>query len=918
MELRVSSPKPDLSPSECASDPDEKEISDDEDDDRNHKHRRREEQSQSSERDGLEQVLTRPYRKRNKPFENGHLYGEAGSQSSETWKNYNFNTLEKDLSSKFDGRRSGIVPFSRAPLDQKIRLSQSLSGEAGPVRGRGGSWSQRDSRFSSSDIASQMVQQGSVPPSLFAGRGMPTVSNAHGASWGAFGLVPGIPNGALDTLHPLGLPGSLRSAMNPTLSMGIPRQRCRDFEERGFCLRGDMCPMEHGVNRIVVEDVQSLSQFNLPVSLPTAHLPGAPAVPGPLPVTSASTSTLLKSKGLHVKNSKPGVGDNGFGLNGTFIDSAVVGGADFYDPDQPLWGNDCSETSSALIGLNQSKVEEIVSSLDVGPSDDHRVGFLDGSDNERAVRSSGAVVGSQSTSPSVWGRISSSKNRSEMREKMVSKVSSSNIIQNEIKEDPEASNKRINGGISHHAIDSSLKAQFGNGRNLRKPSQKAQRTLFVNGIPQQNNKRESLLSHFRKFGDVVDIYIPLNSERAFVQFSRREEAEAALAAPDAVMGNRFIKLWWANRDSVLDDGTNTGNNMPITPRGAIGASVPPYLPVANKGKDEIQSASSKGTIGHASVAPVPASYHPKPVVASGLKAPPPSEKKLESLEVLKEELRKKQQMLDQKRNDFRRQLDKLEKQATKGEVALEQASKKQKVGTVADATKTATPSCSDHGIGEASPQVDGMADSSKSSEFVGPQNSKSNATIALQQPSSLKPSIRPLAPVGAPFIMNRFKLDNRPSAFKILPPLPPALANGAVLKEHFSAYSDLSTVELDDSEPNDGSDDSETSKLSARVYFTTRHSAEKAFLGGKCWNGHNLQFTWLKPSNPSKDNIVGGENPSSSSKGSSDANVQPMLEETSPASQKAVTSADDDSEKMERRDIGAEERMELDESIQSS
>jgi hypothetical protein len=36
--------------------------------------------------------------------------------------------------------------------------------------------------------------------------------------------------------------------------------------------------------------------------------------------------------------------------------------------------------------------------------------------------------------------------------------------------------------------------------------------------------------------------------------------------------------------------------------------------------------------------------------------------KLESLEQLKEELRKKQELLDQKRNDFRRQLDKLEKQ----------------------------------------------------------------------------------------------------------------------------------------------------------------------------------------------------------------------------------------------------------------
>ena len=381
-------------------------------------------------------------------------------------------------------------------------------------------------------------------------------------------------------------------------------------------------------------------------------------------MASASTSTSLKSKGLHVKNSKPGVGDNGIGLNSTFNDSAVIGGADFYDPDQPLWGNDGSKPSTALVGLNQSKVDETESLFDVGPSDDHRLEFLDGSNNERILRSSGAAVGSQSTNPSVWGRNSSLKNRSEMREKMVTEVGSSNIIPNELNEVLDASNKQINGGISHQAVDSSLKTQFSNARNLRKPSQKAQRTLFVNSIPQQNNKRESLLSHFRKFGDVIDIYIPSNSERAFVQFSRREEAEAALTAPDAVMGNRFIKLWWANRDSVLDDGTNTSNNMPVTPHGVIGAAVPPYLPVVNKGKDDLQSASSKATIGHASVAPMPASYIPKPVVTSSLKVPAPSEKKLETLEVLKEELRKKQQMLDQKRNDFKRQLDKLEKQVS--------------------------------------------------------------------------------------------------------------------------------------------------------------------------------------------------------------------------------------------------------------
>ncbi|EEC77196.1 hypothetical protein OsI_15701 [Oryza sativa Indica Group] len=91
------------------------------------------------------------------------------------------------------------------------------------------------------------------------------------------------------------------------------------------------------------------------------------------------------------------------------------------------------------------------------------------------------------------------------------------------------------------------------GRQSNRASHKASRTLYVNGIPLESNRWEALLSHFQKFGQVIDIYIPSNSEKAFVQFSKREEAEAALKAPDAVMGNRFIKLWWANRDRIPDE-----------------------------------------------------------------------------------------------------------------------------------------------------------------------------------------------------------------------------------------------------------------------------------------------------------------------------------------------------------------------------
>lgn len=267
MELRVSPEKPGFSSSDMASDPEDKELSEgeDEDDDRNHKHRRRDGHSQSLE---VDQGFSRPYRKRNRPFENGYSYREGDPQGG-TWRNYN-TVSDRDFSSRFEKRHSGQPSFSRAALEfnPRMRGNQTLSGEFGPARGRGREpmpWGIHDSRLGLVDVAPHSFQPGPVPSALFAGRGLPNVSNSQGTSWNTFGLVPGITNGGLDSVHPLSLQGTLRPAISPPMNIGIPRQRCRDFEERGFCLRGDMCPMEHGVNRIVIEDVQVCELYNIEI-----------------------------------------------------------------------------------------------------------------------------------------------------------------------------------------------------------------------------------------------------------------------------------------------------------------------------------------------------------------------------------------------------------------------------------------------------------------------------------------------------------------------------------------------------------------------------------------------------------------------------------------------------------------------------
>ncbi|XP_050224490.1 zinc finger CCCH domain-containing protein 41 [Mercurialis annua] len=878
MELKVSSLKPeDLSSSDCSSDPEETEVSDEDDDDRNHKHRKRETRSQSMERDTLEPAFTRAYRKRNKPFENGHSFRDNDSQGSGTLKNYNNAPLEKDFT-KFDKRRLGMSSYSRMNMDvnQRIRSNQIFPGEPGPGRGRGrdsASWNPRDSRFSSVDIASQMVQQGSITPGLFAGRGLQNVSSSQNASWSTFGLIPGIPSGGLDALHSIGLPGTLRPTVNSSLNLGILRPRCRDFEERGFCLRGDMCPMEHGVNRIVVEDVQSLSQFNLPVSLPSAPLGRTHAGPGALLSASAPSTALMNSKGLHSRNGKSGMVDDGMGFNGAYSGSAAASGIDLYDPDQPLWNTSGPETSCGLLALQSSKMDDTESFPSVDTSE-HHVRLRENADHECEMRSTGIPVGSQATSSSVWGRVGSGKNRLEVKDKTDLNVNTLDYLENETKEDQDvlANNqdasrqgKLLNAGPK--IMESSAKMQSDNVRHTRKSSQKAMRTLFVSGIPQKSNKRDSLLSHFQKFGEIVDIYIPSNSERAFVQFSKREEAEAALKAPDAVMGNRFIKLWWANRDSVPDNGVGGSISVSAIPRGVAPASFLPQPFIANRGKDAVQSAAFKGSTAPTPDVSLPSNNHTNPGIANGPKVQPPLQKKFE-LEQLKEELRKKQEQLAQKRNDFRRQLEKIEKQATgvKGEVVAEPVAKRHRVGLATDVAKATTLRSSDSLPGVHSPDAEIRVDKKKIVENPLLCCPKTNALLQHQETTGSRQPHHPVGATGGHFPINRYKLDNRPTTFKIIAPLPSGLTNVDVLKEHFSSYGDLSTVELEEVEACDDNEGSEIPKgCSACVTFTTRRSAERAFSNGKCWQGNDLRFMWVTGSisanNSGRDNTPASKCP---------------------------------------------------------
>ncbi|GMJ09372.1 hypothetical protein HRI_004606400 [Hibiscus trionum] len=83
-----------------------------------------------------------------------------------------------------------------------------------------------------------------------------------------------------------------------------------------------------------------------------------------------------------------------------------------------------------------------------------------------------------------------------------------------------------------------------------------------------------------------------------------------------------------------------------------------------------------------------------------------------------------------------------------------------------------------------------MTNENNLTENIASHEPTSNTTLLLQECKSSKQQSRPSAVVWHPYL-SKYKLDNRPTAFKVIPPLPSGFADVDVLKEQFLQYSDM-------------------------------------------------------------------------------------------------------------------------------
>ncbi|XP_063750842.1 RNA-binding protein 27 isoform X3 [Eleginops maclovinus] len=276
------------------------------------------------------------------------------------------------------------------------------------------------------------------------------------------------------------------------------KQRCRDYDEKGFCVRGDLCLFDHGNDPLIVDDV------NLPNIIPFPPPPVMP--PGGLPmppITEPPPPLRMPAMPLYGQPPPPGV----FPMT------------DNYDPEG------YNPESPALTAAGRNPYSQFIPRVHTQRS--NLIGLT--SNEGQGSRAANIVI---QTEPATAANTPGSNVSRFNTEKDNRKRSMGTSI-------PEGpAPKQI-------WID---KPSFNNQHKNTFPKRYhyVNTKLEVRKIPRELNNITQLNEHFSKFGTIVNIQVVFGGdpEAALIQYTQNEEARRAISSTEAVLQNRFIRVYW--------------------------------------------------------------------------------------------------------------------------------------------------------------------------------------------------------------------------------------------------------------------------------------------------------------------------------------------------------------------------------------
>ncbi|KAM6055323.1 RNA-binding protein 27 isoform 4-T4 [Theristicus caerulescens] len=273
-----------------------------------------------------------------------------------------------------------------------------------------------------------------------------------------------------------------------------PKRRCRDYDERGFCVLGDLCQFDHGNDPLVVDEVSLPSMIPFP-----PPPPGLPPPPGMLlpPLPGPARNLRLPVPQAHPQAPPPVV---------------------LPVPRPPL-------TQSSLINNRDQPGTSAVPSL--------------------------APVGARLPPPlpqNLLYTVSEPANIIIQTEPPIPITNNSSNVTRVVLE-PD-SRKRSPSSMECPPLKKPwLGKQANNNQNkpgFLKKNQYTNTKLEVRKIPPELNNITQLNEHFSKFGTIVNIQVAFQNdpEAALIQYLTNDEARKAISSTEAVLNNRFIRVLW--------------------------------------------------------------------------------------------------------------------------------------------------------------------------------------------------------------------------------------------------------------------------------------------------------------------------------------------------------------------------------------
>ncbi|KFV20522.1 RNA-binding protein 27, partial [Tauraco erythrolophus] len=323
-----------------------------------------------------------------------------------------------------------------------------------------------------------------------------------------------------------------------------PKRRCRDYDERGFCVLGDLCQFDHGNDPLVVDEVSLPSMIPFPppppglppppgmllpplpgparsirLPVPQAHPQAPPPVVLPVPRPPLTQSSLINNRDQPGTSAVPSLAPVGARLppplpqNLLYTVSEHTYEPDGYNPEAP------SITSAGRSQYRQ---------------------FFTRAQTQRP-NLIGLTSGEMDTNPRAANIIIQTEPPIPITN------NSSNVTRVVLEPD---SRKRSSSSMECPPLKKPwLGKQANNNQNkpgFLKKSQYTNTKLEVRKIPPELNNITQLNEHFSKFGTIVNIQVAFQNdpEAALIQYLTNDEARKAISSTEAVLNNRFIRVLW--------------------------------------------------------------------------------------------------------------------------------------------------------------------------------------------------------------------------------------------------------------------------------------------------------------------------------------------------------------------------------------